>query len=117
MSNSRDITNITFCSLYTELNSYHLPLFFIKNDALDIESKGCTLLTITVIVRSPVLAHPKLLRCSAVRPPTGVLGINAFESRMVLSVVREKGTRDQALHLLCHARLFHDAYLTFFLCG
>lgn len=66
---------------------------------------------------SHVLAHHKLLRCSAGRPPTGVLGINAFESRMVLSAVREKGTRDKALHLLCHARLLHDACLIFFLCG
>lgn len=66
---------------------------------------------------SYVLAHHQLLRCSAVRPPIGVLSINAFEFRMVLSVVREKGTRDKALHLLCHARLLHDACLTFFLCG
>ena len=61
---------------------------------------------------SYVLAHHQLLRCSAVRSPIGVLGINAFESRMVSSVVREKGTRDKVLHLL-----FHDACLTFFLCG
>lgn len=53
-SNSRDITNITSCSSYNELNGYHLPLFFIKNDALDMESIGCTLLTITVIGRSPM---------------------------------------------------------------
>ena len=66
---------------------------------------------------SYVLAHHQRLRCSAVWPPIGVMGINAFEFRMVLSVVREKGTRDKALHLLCHTRLLHDACLTFFLCG
>lgn len=66
---------------------------------------------------SYVLAHHKLLRCSGVQPLTSVVGINAFEFRMVLSVVREKGTRDKALHLLCHARLLHDACFTFLLCG
>ena len=63
---------------------------------------------------SYVLAHHQLLRRSGVQPLTGVLGINAFESRMVLSVRKERVTKP---YICCVTLGCSTTRLTFFLCG